>query len=52
MPDTEFLDPRISPIFVILGLIMFLTRRVNWYRAKIQEESLSLSEEPKGQGQT
>lgn len=28
-------------LFVILGLIMFLTRRVNWYGAKIQEESKS-----------
>jgi inner membrane protein len=38
-------------LFVILGLIMFLTRQVNWYGAKIQEESLSLSEESKSQGQ-
>jgi inner membrane protein len=34
-------------LFVILGLIMFLTRRVNWYSAKMQEESLPLSEESK-----
>jgi inner membrane protein len=34
-------------LFVILGLIMFLTRRVNWYSAKMQEESLSLTEESK-----
>jgi len=34
-------------LFVILGLIMFLTRRVNWYSTKIQEESLALSEESK-----
>jgi len=39
-------------LFMILGLIMFLTRRVNWYGAKIQEESLSLSKESKNQGQT
>jgi inner membrane protein len=38
-------------LFVILGLIMFLTRQVNWYGAKIQEESLSLSEESKSQEQ-
>jgi inner membrane protein len=34
-------------LFVILALIMFLTRHVNWYRAKIEDESLSLSEESK-----
>jgi inner membrane protein len=34
-------------LFVILALIMFLTRHVNWYKAKIEEESLSLSEESK-----
>ena len=39
-------------LFVILGLIMFLTRGVNWYRAKVQEEPLSLSEESKNQQQT
>lgn len=34
-------------LFVIVALIMFLTRHVNWYRAKIEEESRSFSEESK-----
>jgi len=34
-------------LFVIVALIMFLTRHVNWYRAKIEEKSLSFSEESK-----
>jgi inner membrane protein len=34
-------------LFVILGLIMFLTRRVNWYSTKLPEESISLPTESK-----